>query len=836
MLLIFPFFYCQGANTLDEKYGHASAKFDGEKLVVNTGAFERSWVLKPYGLVTTSIKNLTTGKNWATAEPSNCDWEYYGLIDQNTQGKLIGIEAVESTDSGFTSPHLLVVAEFQYPEVETFVKYEIRAYPNAEGLFTRVAFKGLPSKYIEKVNRETNIRFNLVDGKEKYDYAMHGFTEDYIANYVVDTKKIEYLVEGLDKAKKYEVNLSWWDFKTSNIVQRVSVSSVDGENVYEIINAREVPSHLKKQKPEELSFELPPNVLLDGSFRLIIEKVSGEKVTLSEIWINEKGDKNHYIAGNTDRIDLLRENMKDGYTLAGYLNCGERNKVEVSQISGRVDFLPVDAAKLTRRYVGYYNDTQHRNKRETHLLKEELLTAPLPENEKNTWASVLYLEDRDEVLIVVKESHKCVNQYGYDTGDYELSKQGISNTGTGLSPVEVLPYRYRHAWASWVICGENSDEGRQLALKKFERQRFPVNPKTDIYIIANTWGSDRGINAATESNAIIELKSQHYLGIDVQQIDDGWQKNNAGKQTVGWYPTIDKFPNGFERVKNVADSLGMKLGLWFAAQPVKLQEMKDNHDAGGFSYYKLDFANLRNHDQIEQMIEKIRAYELYTDHKSKVNWDVTENAPRFGYFWAKEYGCVFLENRKPKFPENVVYTPYLVLRDLWHLSKYCNLNKFQGSVQNIDKVDTLASDAYLHNHPYSAAIPLMSTPLFFQETQFYSPEAKEQIKKVLTAYKQVRYDIYQSFVFPLGEEPDNASWTGFQAHHPTKNIGFINIFREINNSESVKKIQLKFLKNQKIEFTDLMTNKSFSFRADKDGFVEFNIDNACDFRMLKYSY
>ena len=627
-------------------------------MVVSTGSIQRSWDVMPYGLVTTSVKNLKTGKEWVNSSTRKCDWDYYGKLASSTNSKLVGITAIESSDSGFTSPHILVEAEFEYPLLETFVKCQIRVFPNAEGIYSRIAIKGSPLKYL----------------------------------------------------------------------------------------------------PDSMS------------------------------------------------------------------------------ITGRVDFVPVVSNALTRRYVGYYNDTQNRNTATTPLIKEQLLTAPAATTELNRWASVLMLESANEALIMVKESHKCVNQYGYDTGEFEVSAQGLANTGTSLNRYEILPDKYRFSWATWLIATNNGIDERELALKKFERIRFPVNPETDIYTIANTWGSGRGVNAANYNNVLVELQSQNELGIDVQQIDDGWQKNNSGTQTGGWYPHKDKFPNGFQPVKTNANPLNVKLGLWFSSMPVTLKEMKDNFDAGGFNYYKLDFASLNNHTNIEKLIEKTRDFELYAQHKSKVNWDVTEVTARFGYFWAKEYGCVFLENRKTSSPKTVIYTAYLVLRDLWHLSKYCNLNKFQGSVQNIDMVDKLASDAYKHNHPYSVAIPLMSTPLFFQETHFYSQEAKNQIKPVLAAYKTVRNELYECFVYPIGNEPNNASWSGFQAHHPERNIGFINIFREINNIDSTQNIQLRFLKNKKITLTNLLNNQTFQVVSDGDGFVKFSIQNSCDFRMYKYEY
>ena len=840
--LIIALFLSGCTKTVTESVEQAHVTFDEKTLVVNTGSFQRTWKVTPNGLVTTSVLNTKTGKQWATSTTQTCDWEYYGLLDETTQAKLVSFSAVESIDSGFTSKHLLVEVEFEYPKVETFVKYSIRAYPKAEGVFTQLAFKGNASKYFKGKTHPQGVQFNLVRGNQNYSYVMNGYTNDYIAHYTSDKQRVEYLIVGLDKSQTYKVGLSWWNFKDANSVQNVSVSSVDGENLLVMLKDKNIPSHLKNQNPEEVYFNLPSNVLLDGSFRLIIDKKAGDFATLSEIWVEEQGSEDYYIAGNTDRVSQRKSIANKGFSLVGYLNCGEKNKVEVSSITGRVDFVPVNAMHLSRRYIGYYNDTQHRNMRETPLIKEVVLNDSVEKTEKVEWASVFMLEDTKDVLIMVKESHKCVNQYGYDTGDYEISESGVSNTGTSLSVDEILPNRYRTAWASWLITASNGNDQREFALKRFERIRFPVNTETDVYILANTWGSDRAYEAANESNVLVELESQKSLGIDVQQIDDGYQRAGTGKRAdkngknYGNYPHPDRYPEGWKNVRQKANELHLKLGLWFPAMPVTLEEMKKNYDTGGFLFYKLDFANFTSHNHLESMVSKIRAYELYTHHKSKVNWDVTENAPRFGYFWAKEYGCVFLENRKTKYPESVVYTPYLVLRDLWHLSKYCNLNKFQGSVQNIDEVDRAMSDAWLHNHPYSAAIPLMSTPLFFQETHFYSPEAKEQIKEVLSAYRGVRNEIYECYVYPIGSEPDNASWSGFQAHHPEKKVGYITLFREIENNEPQKNIQLRFLKNQKVTITNLLTNEVGNQELDSDGFTPFTIPQSAGFLMLKYEY
>ena len=261
-----------------------------------------------------------------------------------------------------------------------------------------------------------------------------------------------------------------------------------------------------------------------------------------------------------------------------------------------------------------------------------------------------------------------------------------------------------------------------------------------------------------------------------------------------------------------------------------------NYDEGNFKYYKLDFADFRNYAQMENMIRKIRTFEQYAGHTAKVNWDVTESAARFGYFWAKEYGAVFLENRRHDKPLNVIYEPYLVLRDLWHLSKYCNLNKFQGTIQNKETVSADLSDAYRYSHAYTVGIALMSTPLFFQETKFYSNKALSEIKTVIDAYKPIRHSLYDCYVFPVGEEPDNASWSGFQAISPDGNSGFMTVFREINNNNPSYNMAIYNNGSKKMKIKDLISGKTEIIDISKANEITVFIPKPGEFRFLSYEY
>jgi hypothetical protein len=171
---------------------------------------------------------------------------------------------------------------------------------------------------------------------------------------------------------------------------------------------------------------------------------------------------------------------------------------------------------------------------------------------------------------------------------------------------------------------------------------------------------------------------------------------------------------------------------------------------------------------------------------------------------------------------------------VWLLSKYVNLNKFQVTVQNIDMTnDTTKTDAHKYNHPYVVGISLMASPIFFQETQYYSKEARAQIKPILDVYKKHREEMYKGYVFPIGDEPDNKSWTGFQNYDPATNSGYLTIFRELKNNESSKELSLKFLQNKKIRLWNLLTNeeKFINMNGDK---ITFVIDQNAGFRFYKY--
>jgi hypothetical protein len=435
--------------------------------------------------------------------------------------------------------------------------------------------------------------------------------------------------------------------------------------------------------------------------------------------------------------------------------------------TGRVDYVPAIAA--ARRYIGYYNDTQHRNTPETPILEEETAAGVLSGEEVNSWASIACLEDGGDGLCLVKESHKCVNQTGVDTGAFLADAAGIRNTGTSLLPGEINE-NYRWWWAGWTVAYRGGDDGRELAIKQFDRTRFPVDADRDMFIKSNIWGHSKdprdGRDQAAEKKVLAEMTSAAGLGLDLFMIDDGWQVSPQATGADpdggnGWKPHPSIYPEGWKNIVARAAELNLRLGVWAVAMKISLEEMKWNFDEAGFVSWKLDFARLNNHDEMESTMDKVRQFILYTRQQARMTWDTTENAPRYGYYWAREYGNMHFMNRKPDKPVNVVYVPWLCLRDSWLLAKYNNLNKWQLVVHNIDTIGRENSDAWKHNHLYALAIAMMGSPVFFQITQYYDEADRQQIRPLLKLYQEHQRSIFNSYVYPIGDQPTNASWSGF---------------------------------------------------------------------------
>ncbi|MEM6883991.1 MAG: alpha-galactosidase [Verrucomicrobiota bacterium] len=469
----------------------------------------------------------------------------------------------------------------------------------------------------------------------------------------------------------------------------------------------------------------------------------------------------------------------------------------------RVAIDPVGAKGLA---AGYYNDTQHRNYDHTPILRTERWEKLSEEGMCIDWSNLISVGRERSALTLVKESNRTVNQSGIDSGAFVLEPGSVGVTGLGLCDHTYSGGAAWHdlegwqeAWATWMILSEPNELAVQTAVKQMDRCRYPFRPERDEMIVCNTWGSggagEGSRAAACESVVLKELESAADLGIDLVQIDDGWQcepeAENPTCTTRDWQPHPSRWPNGWDLLKKRASELGVDLGLWFNWS-VAVEKMIANGKQAGFGRFKLDFLDARNRAVLEQALGKAKNLTRTLGPRSGVNWDCTEAMSRMGYFYGREVGNLYLSNRSVGRPRlrHTEFKPHLQLRDTWHLAHYLNLNQFQLTVQDVAKLTDREGKRSGYSHAYAFATAMLGLPILFQLTQMLETEARDELRPFIKIYRQHRRALHAGTVFPIGAMPNGKQWSGFQIHDRATGTGYLLLFREIGCDESTCHMEL----------------------------------------------
>lgn len=129
----------------------------------------------------------------------------------------------------------------------------------------------------------------------------------------------------------------------------------------------------------------------------------------------------------------------------------------------------------------------------------------------------------------------------------------------------------------------------------------------------------------------------------------------------------------------------------------------------------------------------------------------------------------------------------------------------------------------------------MGCPNYFQELKYLSARARQEIRGLLNVYKSVRAELARCYVYPAGARPDNASWTGFQAHDHARGSGFLLLFRELHSAKAEERVALRFVDDRSLVLTDLITGERWNGKAGADGRAVFRIAAPAGFRFLRYA-
>ncbi len=132
---------------------------------------------------------------------------------------------------------------------------------------------------------------------------------------------------------------------------------------------------------------------------------------------------------------------------------------------------------------------------------------------------------------------------------------------------------------SWVHAAYSGGRwGRIAAAHALQRTLRPYDPRVHGLFMTNTWG-DRARDAHLNSDFLLrELTAAEALGVEVVEIDDGWQKGTSANSSKSggiwngfwegdpqfWDVNPERFPDGLDAIAAQARKEGLKLGLWFA--------------------------------------------------------------------------------------------------------------------------------------------------------------------------------------------------------------------------------------------------------------------------------
>jgi len=533
-----------------------------------------------------------------------------------------------------------------------------------------------------------------------------------------------------------------------------------------------------------------------------------------------------------DTVEQSVENIENLRALA-------KNTME---IRGLGDMLSLDRI---HRKLGVVDFMAHTDRKDNLCSKkEDILTI------HSTYAyssNLFYLQNQldDTGLIFLKESplaHARPVKSDFDLlvdgDDFYFAGHGTNN----LSEYPGYPFT--------VILYNDGEFGRMKALHDYQRRFRIYDEKRDDVIWHSTWGDRNADKIVSAPFMLKELDDMHKAGGDFLYFSDGWQKGaamtplSAERYTDQWskpgYWDVDmeKFPNDLTEVIEKADEYGMMKGVWFCPDKTDeyanykkdIEVLMELYKKYGFNKIKYDAMTFRTKLAEKRIKEVMAALVEGSDGNAFVEIDITAGI-RTDYFDAMQYGFLFLENRYTDYRR---YYPHLTLRNLWLLSHFIDPRRmrieFLNNERNKDKYPDDPLAPYHYSPSYLYATTIFANPLMWFEISNLSDDYKREMKHMIELCRPVRRHIAKSNVYPIGDEPDGFSLSGFISRD-SEDKGFACIYRAAGN-ESKSEMDVP-LENGSVEFV-LIAGEGHTEDAVKHGKLIFDIPGKYGFALFSY--
>jgi alpha-galactosidase len=303
-----------------------------------------------------------------------------------------------------------------------------------------------------------------------------------------------------------------------------------------------------------------------------------------------------------------------------------------------------------------------------------------------------------------------------------------------------------------------------------------------------------------------EITAGSRLGVDIVQIDDGWQQGvtstsiyaqERGGLSEGfhsdmgfWHVHSTRFPHGLEPVVSAAAAKGMDIGLWFSPDSSlsfanwekDAAVLLDLHQRHGIKYFKIDGVNVKDRVGVTNLAHFFTRVMAVSAGKIVLDLDITAGI-RPGYFGALSAGPLFVENR---YTDWMNYWPHHTLRNLWSLAHWVDPRRLRMEWLNHARKaerysgDPLAPAAYTPDTLF--AMVMLSNPLGWFEVSSLPESYFAVAAQLVTKWREARERLFSGTILPVGDRPDGRVWTGFGS---ISNDGFacdLLVFRELNES------------------------------------------------------
>ena len=425
----------------------------------------------------------------------------------------------------------------------------------------------------------------------------------------------------------------------------------------------------------------------------------------------------------------------------------------------------------------------------------------------NVPGSLFLLDDyqADEALLLVKEGPTVAGSLSRFQDELAVHGQRFvalrgSGIGAGETTQEILP-AYGCTWgvgSPKTLLREYRRLYQRVRLAKVDR---------DLYIMSNTWGDRSQDKAVNESFLLAEIEVAAQIGVDIVQIDDGWQKGKTANSALAkggawggyyaadaefWAVNLEKFPRGLTPLLDRAHGYGIRLGLWFSpdsTQGYAAWQRDANTLLGlwrryGICHFKLDGIHLDHKTSEVNLLRFLESVVRESQGAVTFNFDVTAEV-RYGYLYEKHLGTLFVENRYTDWGN---YFPHSTLRNLWLLSGVLPPQRLQMEVLNprrnahrYDAQSLFGPDHYEMDYLFASV--MVSQPLLWMEMTGLAPADTKTLASLVAVYRRERITLSQGEVLPLGQEPDGQSFTGFQVI-TAEGRGYVLVFRESTKGDS----------------------------------------------------